>query len=468
MFVGRARELQALGGLLRRVEADPPGSPGRCLFVRGRRRVGKSRLVEEFCRRAGVPYVYFTAARQGDREIANFVAEISGSTLPGRGRVDGLIAGTWDAAFGLLDAALPDDAPAVVVLDEFPYLVDDDPTIEAVLQKQWDRVLSRRRVLLLLIGSDLAMMEALDSYGRPLHQRGSEFVVAPLSPRKTAEIVGARTAADAFDAYLVTGGLPLVCNDWSAGTPMWEYIDGTLAESTSPLIVSGERMLAAEFPVEALPREVLTRIGSGERTFSNIARAAGGLQATSLTRALGLLISKSVVARDLPISTKKSAEPRYRIDDPYLRFWLRFIGPHLAEIERGRSDRVVARIRRDWAAWRGRAIEPIVREALTRLSPIDGLPPADVVGGFWTRTNVPEIDIIGADRGPIAKRLAYAGTIKWLEDEALGSAEVDALVAALAAVPGATGGLPLVAVSRAGVTARNAVALGPDDLIEAF
>ncbi len=468
-FVGRERELDTLQRALERaMSGDRRDRAGRCLLVRGRRRVGKSRLVEEFCARAGVPYLFFTASQQGANELKHFADEVRSSNLPGRHLFDGIALTDWDGALALLDAALPTDGPAVVVFDEFPYLTGGDSSVEATFQKQWDRLLSRRRLLLLLVGSDLAMMEALNTYGRPFHQRGTEMVVSALTPGETARIVGAPSAAEAFDAHLITGGLPLVCNDWPTGRSMWEFLEGALAEPTSPLIVSGERMLAAEFPAEVLSREVLRQIGSGERTFSNIARASGGLQATSTKRSLEVLMAKRVVAKEVPLSTKKSVEARYRVDDPYLRFWLRFIGPGLADIERGRSDRVVASIGREWQTWRGKAIEPVVREALRRLSPIDGLADADAVGGFWTRTNDPEIDIIGADRGPVATRLRYAGTIKWTERTPLDQADVDRLARDLASVPGATPGLPLVAVSLSGVSARVAASLGPEELLAAF
>lgn len=103
-----------------------------------------------------------------------------------------------------------------------------------------------------------------------------------------------------------------------------------LAEPTSPLIVSAERVLAAEFPTEAQARLVLGQIGAGEVTFTRIARAAGGLQQASANRSLELLTRKRIVAKDLPLSTVPSGEARYRVADPYLRFWLRFIGPHMA------------------------------------------------------------------------------------------------------------------------------------------
>jgi hypothetical protein len=192
------------------------------------------------------------------------------------------------------------------------------------------------------------------------------------------------------------------------------------------------------------------------------------MQQMSAKRSLDLLGQKQIVAKDLPYSTAKSKEARYRVADPYLRFWLRFVGAYMPEIERGRGDRVYARIVRDWTTWRGKAIEPVIREALRRLSPVTGLPAADHIGGFWPRNNKPEIDIIAGDASPVAGTLAYAGTIKWLDNKALTQADINKLIGDLLVVPGATAGLPLVAVSRSDVTATGVVKLGPEDLIAAW
>ncbi len=467
-FVGRQEQLASLERLLKRVRSEAGGErSGRCVLVRGRRRVGKSRLVETFAERSGLPTTYFTASHQRTNELELFAEEVLGSNLPGADLFAGVHLDSWDVALRLLGQALADDEPSIVIIDEFPYLVEHDSSVEATFQKQWDRHLSRKPVLLILIGSDLAMMEALNAHDRAFYQRGTEMVVPPFSPAETASIVGASDAADAFDAYLITGGLPLICDEWPSGLPMWDYLEDALAAPTSALIVSAERTLAAEFPSEALAREVLGQIGAGESTFSNISRGAGGLQATSASRALNLLTTKRIVARELPLSTKTSKEARYRVADPYLRFWLAFVGPHLPEIERGRSDRVLARVRTGWTSWRGRAIEPVVRESLARLLPLEDLP-GEAVGGYWTRTNVPEVDIVGADRAPVANAVTFTGSIKWHENETFDSADLNALAAATAQVPGASPDTPLLAVSRSGVTANVAIRLGPDDLIAAW
>ncbi len=467
-FVGRERELATLTTELDRVRAGAgDAKPGRCMLLRGRRRVGKSRLVEELCRRADVPYFFFTASQQGPRELALFTAEIADSTLSNRESISGVTPESWDGALRLLATAVGQQA-SIVVVDELPYLVDDDPTLEATLQKLWDRTLSELPVLLILVGSDLAMMEALDTHGRAFFQRGRQLVVPPFSPLETGEIVGSPTPADAFDAYLVTGGLPLICDEWPRGLDLWGYLDKTLSEPASALAVSAERTLAAELDGELNARRALEAIGSGERTFTAIGQRSG-VSAMTLTRSLDALRLKRIVARETPLSTRKGSDPRYRIEDPYLRFWLRFIGPHMAEIDRGRGDRVLRRTADGWPSWRGRAIEPVIREALRRRDPTDGLVAPGTIGSYWTRSNDPEVDIIAADTSPVAKELLFAGSIKWRDNSPFDMSDLAALAANVQRVPGGSAATPLMAVSRSGTSAQGlAAALGPDDLIEAW
>src|SRR5262249_24336642 len=151
------------------------------------------------------------------------------------------------------------------------------------------------------------------------HQRGREMVVGPLNPRDLVSMLELGPA-DAFDAALVTGGLPLLCTDWRQGASVWSYLEQALASPTSPLLVSAERSLAAEFPASAQARTVLGAIGSGERTFTNITKAAGGITSASLQRSLSILADKRMVVGELPLGTRPSRDRRYRIADSYLRF----------------------------------------------------------------------------------------------------------------------------------------------------
>lgn len=184
--------------------------------------------------------------------------------------------GTGAAAFRQLAGILPGDKASVVVIDEQPYLMDSAGAFESVLQRAWDLELSRKPVLLVLIGSDLSMMETLTSYDRPFHQRGSQMTVGPLNSADVSAMAGL-SAADAFDAAPITGSLPIICARWRNGEDTRSFLARELANPVSPLAVSAQLSVSAEFPDQAQARAVLAAIGSGERTFTNIARAAGAL-----------------------------------------------------------------------------------------------------------------------------------------------------------------------------------------------
>ncbi len=437
---------------------------GRLVVVRGRRQVGKSRLLTEWLRHAQVPAAFFTASRRPSaREVELFAQEVAGSSLPSASSFAAARPGDWDDALGLL-AATHGPAPTVVVIDEFPYLLGDDASIEATFQKLWDRRLNALPILLVLVGSDLAIMESLTSYDRPLYGRSNrELVVEPLGPDAVAELLDLDAAA-AIDAHLVVGGFPGVLTSWPRGVTVREFVDAALADPTSPLVVMGERSLAAEFPPQTHPRRVLEVIGSGRRSFRAIADRAGVSDA-SLSQALALLASKRVVAVEDPLSTKPSRRlRRYRVADPYLRFWLRFVGPRLEDIARGRPELATRPLWAGWTAYRGLAVEPLIRDAIARLLPDGRFGDAQRVGSWWNRAHDTEIDLVGVPDPP--DRIGFVGAVKWRDRGTFDDADARELSTAAAGLSGVDGNTLHVGVSRAGfATTRLDVTLGPDDLI---
>ncbi|MGH3680921.1 MAG: ATP-binding protein [Natronosporangium sp.] len=447
---------------------------GVAVVLSGRRRVGKSRLAQELCDRSGLPYLVFqaTKGRNPAAERADFMQAVGESGLPGAELVRDLRAGDWNQALGALASVVPEHRPSILVLDEVPWLVEQDREFEGALQTIWDRHLSAKPVLLLLVGSDLSVMEGLQSYGRPFHGRATRMVLRPLDLHDVAAATGL-AAADAVDAYLITGGLPELVRSWRPGTSVWDYLRANLTDPLSRLLVAGELTLLSEFPEPTYARQALEAIGTGETTFGAIASHLGGGAAVpsgSLAPVLANLLAKQVVAAEVPLSTKPDGRnKRYRVADHYLRFWLAFLRRGVAESERGRGDLVLTRIERSWAAWRGRAVEPLVRESLERSLPDDRWPDTAVVGGWWNRQNNPEIDLVGADRSPVARTVHFVGTVKWL-DRQFDQRDLDQLVRSRPAVPGTDEATPLVAVSRAGFAPGLPLARAwePVDLIRAW
>jgi len=471
-FSGRGRDLAVLDQQLQLVRED---GHGRAVIVMGRRRVGKSRLVQEFVDRLGETSVVFQATRNRapDAERADFVEAIAQSTLPQRDLVAGMTPTNWNQALRLLATALPSDKPSVVVIDEVPWLISADHEFEGALQTVWDRQLVSAPILLILVGSDQSVMEELQNHDRAFFGRAGTMTVEPLPVSDVADATGL-LPAEAIDAWLVTGGFPEIVASWRRGESLHTFLKHSFANPLSPLLVSGQLTLLGEFQSPGLARTVLEAIGAGERTFATIAQAAGrreAMAAGSLSPILRSLETKGAVASDWPLSTKPDTRNRrYRVADPYLRFWLAFGPTSIALAERGHGDVALARIESAWSTWRGRAVEPLIRASLERLMPDDMWPSVMSVGGWWNRANNPEIDLVGADKAPTAKTVSFVGSIKWRDSKPFDAADYAALARGAVMVPGVDDQTPLVAVSRSGVIPGLPVAAtwGPDAIVDAW
>lgn len=468
-FVGRERELALLE---QRLAATRRAGRGELIAMRGRRRVGKSRLVEEFARRAGCPYVFFTAVQEeGEVELVRFTRALERSQAPGGAAVEsGLRPETWEAALALAVEGATRSEPLILVIDEFPYLAAKEPSIEAVLQAVWDRTLQNAPVLVVLIGSDEAMMSALTERGRPLYDRAREMAIEPLSPADIGDLLELEPA-DALDAHLVIGGFPVLALEWERGRRLAAYVREALTDPTSFLVVSAERVLSAELPTEAHARAVLGALGEGVAAHSRILGHTN-LSATTANEALHLLARKRVVRRRTPYSAKAAPKTAlWEVVDPYMRFWLRFVNRKVDLIERGRGSLLVEDFRSGWPSFRGRAIEPVVRGSLERLLPdSERFGAARYAGGFWNRTGAIEVDLVGGDAWPVADRVAFIGSIKWRARRRFGKADLGELASRRAQVPGASETTLLVGVSSRGFEPRAGVdvRLSPEDLIDAW
>jgi hypothetical protein len=132
---------------------------------------------------------------------------------------------------------------------------------------------------------------------------------------------------------------------------------------------------------------------------------------------------------------------------------------------RGRGDLAADDVTRSWPAYRGRAVEPLVREAIERLLPDARLGDGTHVGGYWTRDNAVEVDVVIADRAVAPATPTAVGSVKWRDSRPFDARDLAELHAARARVPGADEAAT-VAVGRAGVAVRDVdVALTPDDLL---
>lgn len=469
-FVGREREMTALSEQLDQVRTAGQGA---FVLVRGRRRVGKSWLAEQFVLEQKLPHVFFTAAQnRASGDLERFAEELARSSLPEEARSPGVTFRDWESALIAAASGADKATPSVIIIDEFPYLgggdADQEKALESLVSAAWERRLSRSPVLLIVIGSDLAMMERLTEYGRPLFDRPTRTLV--LSPLSLADIATITRLApeDVIDTYAITGGLPAFAMARRRSDDLERFLQGALETADTPFVTTAARVLDAEFPPHLEARRVLSAIGYGERTRQKISDAVG-VKVSNLTGSLDLLVdAKRVVRVARPYATTSLNAPLYSIADPYLRFWLRFVERELSAIERQRTDDVVARIMSQWPSVRGRMVEPIIRAALERMLPDERLPRARYVGSYWNRKGDLEVDLVAGDREQEPREIAFVGSIKWRDRQRFDAADTKDLIEKSERVPGAGPRTLLVAVSRSGIdrsARRIDVSLTPPDLV---
>ncbi|MFB8228167.1 ATP-binding protein [Cellulosimicrobium sp. NPDC055967] len=476
---GLVRRTTSTNALQSHLDAVVSHGTGQIVALRGRRHVGKSTLVEQFVESAEVPSVYVpgvygSSVRRQLDDATRAIVE-SRRPLPDADLLTQAPAASWREWLGRLSVAAR-SGPVIAVLDEFPWMVAADPALEGELQAQWDRTLEKLPILLVLIGSDVAMMEQLSAHGRPLFGRLRPCAVAPLDPAEVASALPGRSAFDAFDAYLVTGGYPRLLTDLArSGRSPEEYVRASLADSYSPLVTTARLTLDAEFPDAPAAYRVLAAIGSDDTANPGFSDVLSAIQdsserkalETATTRALKTLTeTKSLVEREVPAWAAPGGRlRRYRITDPYLRFWFRYVERRVEQISRGREDLAITAFDRDWASWRGRSIEPVVREALTRLSRDDErLADVETVHPWWTRDGGVEVDVVAMTRD----RSSLVGSIKWRRERGVSAREISALHAVRGRVPRAADAL-VAAVSPSGEVPTGAdLAFSADDLLDAW
>ena len=335
---------------------------GTLSIVFGRRRVGKSRLVQEALR--GHPAVYYVADdRDAAVQQAALAVEIS-RLLPGFADVT---YGGWDA---LLDR-FAREAPkgAVLALDELPSIVARSPELPSLLQKFVDRE-HRPAPHLVLLGSSQRMMHglALDSTA-PLYGRAREILrVTPLGVGWLRRGTGARTASEVVAGWAAFGGVPRY---WELARPFRGVRRALRDLALDPLGVlyqEPDRLLRDDLADVARAASVLGLVAAGAHRASEIAGRLGS-PITSLSRPLARLVELGLIQRDVPFaeSHRDSKRSLYRVADPFLRTWYRFVEPNRSRLEAGDLAAVERDIDKRWPSHLGEAWEDLARATLPAL-----------------------------------------------------------------------------------------------------
>jgi AAA+ ATPase superfamily predicted ATPase len=433
-FIGRTPELAALRGTY-----EAPG--GQLVLLYGRRRIGKTYLLQEFSR--GRRAVFYQASRQAEAvELGAFTEAVALALGP---MPPGYVFPTWEAALTYVDDHCGGKRLAVI-LDEFPYLCDSTEGLPSIVQRWWDQRGRKSRIMLVLCGSAQTFMNDLDTGSAPLHQRFTKKIrLGPLSYREAAEFVPFLEPADRFRVYGLLGGTPLYLREWDADRSLRENLVRLFGDPGSALVDSARLVLHTDLGDSTASYRALSAIAGGKTRRNDI------LQTAKITneRVLHRLEELHLVTRRIPITEGTASRRGYFVvTDPYFRFWFRFIEPNRATIDRGFGERLIDDIVvPDLDGHFGGVFEDVAREFAGQLMMSGRLPGTDI-GSWWSTDGNHEIDIVGVKR----KDPTFIGTVKW-RAAALGY-DVYKNLESHAAALGADTSIPWLMVGGGGVEPR--------------
>ena len=390
-FLNRDDEMGRLAALLR-------GPGGGLAVVFGRRRIGKTRLLVEWCRRHGGVYAVADQSAAGVQR--RYLAEVLASKFPGFADVE---YPDWRSLLARLAVeARAGGWRGPLVFDELPYWMTGSPELPSVLQRWIDHDARDAGLVVALAGSSQRMMQGLAlAREAPLYGRARElFEVRPLEVSHVAGATGDVAAREALEFYAAWGGVPRyweLAVDLSSGTR--DAIDRLVLDPSGPLHREPDRLLLEEIPSALEVRPVLDAIGAGAHRVSEIAGRLGR-PATSLSRPLDRLIELGLASREVPFgeAPRTSRRSLYRIADPFTRLWFRVVAPHRAELVSGARPGRLAILDRHWAGLVAGAWEELCRHRLPWLAHPDLGPPGTwTPGGRWWHGSAPEWDVVAED-----------------------------------------------------------------------
>ena len=305
----------------------------------------------------------------------------------------------------------------VFILDEFQYLPGHKNDIVSQLTAVWDREMTDSPMLLVLCGSEVSRMEALQAGDSPLFGRLSwASRLRPFDYYDSFKMLSWLDFREAMYFYGALGGLPRYLSAVRQDEDLRESLSRILLSTRGEVhvqlrnIISGEKGIRNSAEYDA----VLRAVASGRRKLSEIASGAG-LQDQTYTarRILEVLENLSIIQRERNFGSGSKSPWKYRIADNALLFWHRFIEPNRSRLERNLIDSVwETSIKPFLDTYMGYVFEDAARQALLRFNAELGLPVVSHCGR-WEGTDRNrrsiELDIVGKfDSGEM-----FTGEVKW-------------------------------------------------------
>lgn len=419
MFYCREEELQTMN---RRYEK------GRfeCIVIYGRRRVGKTALINEFCK--GKPTVYFSALSASSQENLEALSKaIYTCKNPDSAAATAPTYRSYEDALDEI-TAMAKQQRLVFVIDEYPYLAKAEKSFSSRLQHIIDHQWQDGQLYLILCGSSMSFMEyQVLGYESPLYgRRTAQFKIQALTYREMTQFHPNLSLPDQALLYGVTGGIPHYINKLDVEDDLDTALLENLFTTSSYLFEEPENLLKQELREPAIYNSVISAIAGGASRLNEISTKVG-LESGICTKYLKVLLDLGILKKETPITEKPGKKTIYMIDDNFFRFWYRFVPRNMSVISSGRISLVYEQaVKRFYPDFMGLVFEKMCQEYLLRYAKDLPVLLSDV-GQWWgtdakTRKEI-QIDIVGT---PVEGNEYLIGSCKY-RNEKIGMDELELL-----------------------------------------
>ena len=329
-FFGRERFCQILDDLWGK-------SVSSFVSCRGRRRVGKSTLIEKFAEMSGARFIKIEGAKPNEKTTDEDERRAFALQLAAQSEAEDTCPANWLNAFIRLYKEIDDDTRTVVLLDEVSWMGGFDNSFSATLKIAWDNYLKKRnRLVFVVCGSVSTWIRDNIIDNKAFYGRRSLDIVVPELPLSECvkfwgDKKGSVSEREVLDVLAVTGGIPRYLEELNPFLSCEENLRRMCFVPNAPLRVDFDDMFTDV--ITKLPRlsaRVLRSLVAGPKSVSEIAKALGVEKGGDLSDVLLQLAESGMVVADAgknPQTGSEMREKRYRIKDNYSRFYLRYVEP---------------------------------------------------------------------------------------------------------------------------------------------
>lgn len=407
---------------LRKLNKRYAGGQFECIVIYGRRRVGKTALINEFCK--DKPTIFFSALNTtGKENLEALSRSIMSFERPDSESVPEF--SSYDAALNEL-TSLSKEKRIVFVIDEYPYLAKAKPAISAMLQHIIDHRWAESRMFLILCGSSVSFMEnQVLGKESPLYgRRTGQFKIEPLDYKETAVFHPDLSAEDYSLVYGITGGVPHYINKLDIRGSVDEALLDNFFDRSSYLYEEPGNLLKQELREPAIYNAIIKAIAEGASRMNEIKMKVGE-ENSLISKYLKTLIDLGIVRKETPVTEKPGKKTIYLLADNFFRFWYRFVPVNMSAIDSGRIVKIYPRAVKQYLPdYMGLIFEKMCQDYLLYYS--DNLPiELNEIGQWWgadpgKRKQV-QIDIVGT---PVEGKEYIIGSCKY-RNEKIGVDELE-------------------------------------------